>query len=126
MSAAQDIRHIGKTEMKEIVGEFTSLGREESNYCIIDVRNPDEVAYTGSLAAGVPTLPLPVIMETNAFGLDADEFAEQFGFDKPTMDEIIVFSCAAGIRSVYACQLAAPHGYTSLVNYSGGANEWFN
>jgi rhodanese-related sulfurtransferase len=38
----------------------------------------------------------------------------------------LVFSCAAGIRSVHAAQFAAQNGYTKLVNYKGGANEWFN
>ena len=112
--------------MVEIVNDFESLGREASNYCIIDVRNPDEVAYTGSLAPGVPTLPLPILMETNAFGMEPEDFEDKFGFAKPTPDETLIFTCASGIRSVYACQFAAPHGYSKLVNYMGGASEWFN
>jgi rhodanese-related sulfurtransferase len=27
---------------------------------------------------------------------------------------------------VHAAQFAAQNGYTKLVNYSGGANQWFN
>jgi len=36
-----------------------------------------------------------------------------------------VFSCKAGIRSQQAAQFAAMSGYKDMVNYMGGADEWF-
>ena len=41
------------------------------------------------------------------------------------MDQTIVFSCKAGIRSMHAAQFAAMSGYTKLTNYIGGADDWF-
>ena len=95
------------------------------NVIVIDVRNVDEIAYTGKLSDVVETLPLPVIVNYGAFNMEADDFEEQFGFEKPTPDRTIVFTCKAGIRSSQAAQFAAMAGYTNLVNYMGGADEWF-
>jgi rhodanese-related sulfurtransferase len=111
--------------MQEIIADFEQDGRVDSGYCVVDVRRPDEVAYTGKLCPSVPTLPVELIMQANVFELDEEEFEEVCGFSKPSMDETLVFSCAAGIRSVYACQYAAKAGYTNLISYAGGANEWF-
>ena len=119
------MRNIGKSEMQEILEDYSEAGREESQYCVIDVRTDEEVYYTGKLAKNVYTLPIQVIMSTNAFNMEEDDFEDAFGFQKPQLDETIVFTCAAGIRSVYACQAAAACGYTNLINYTGGANEWF-
>ena len=91
----------------------------------MDVRGEDEVAATGKLSPNVYTVPLPILAQTNAFNMDEDDFEDAFGFSKPTLDKTLVFSCAAGIRSQHAAGLAAMSGYTNLVNYVGGSNEWF-
>jgi len=122
---ATEIAHIGKVQMEEILEDYENGGREESQYVVIDVRTEEEVYSTGKLSPNVHTLPVQVIMQANVFQLDADDFEEYCGFEKPTPDETIVFTCAAGVRSVYACQFASQAGYTKLVNYSGGSNEWF-
>lgn len=119
------IRQIGKAEMKQIIDEYSEAGREGSGYLVLDVRFEDEVAMTGKLAPNVITLPLPLIMQANVFSMDPDEFEDACGFPKPELDETIVFSCAAGIRSQQAAFFAAKSGYTNLINYAGGANEWF-
>ncbi|EEC50058.1 predicted protein [Phaeodactylum tricornutum CCAP 1055/1] len=123
--AAAPIKHIGKAEMQEILEDYEDGGTEESRYIVIDVRGDDEVMYTGKLAPSVITLPIQVIMSSNAFQMDPDDFEEAFGFVKPDLDDTLVFTCAAGVRSVYACQAAARAGYSKLVNYVGGANDWF-
>jgi len=120
------IKNVGKLEMSQLVDEYESLGREGSGIIVVDVRRPDEVAATGKLGPSVPTLPVEVILQRNVFALDDDDFEEMCGFVKPQLEETIVFSCAAGIRSVYACQAATQAGYSKLVNYVGGANEWFS
>eukprot|EP00979_Chaetoceros_neogracilis_P012862 scaffold3524_cov279-Chaetoceros_neogracile.AAC.1 len=107
------------------VNDIENSSREESGYVIIDVRNPDEIAYTGKLAECVETLPLPIIAQTGAFNMSEEDFEENFGFAKPALDEKIVFSCKAGIRSMHAAQLAGMSGYTKFVNYSGGLDDWF-
>jgi len=57
--------------------------------------------------------------------MSEEDFEENFGFAKPALDEKIVFSCKAGIRSMHAAQLAGMSGYTKFVNYSGGLDDWF-
>ncbi len=97
----------------------------ESDMIVIDVRNFDEIQFTGKLSPVVETLPLPYIVQNGVFGMDAEDFEDQFGFAKPDLDKTIVFSCKAGIRSMHAAQFAIQAGYTNVVNYMGGADEWF-
>ena len=84
-----------------------------------------EVAQSGKLSPNTITLPLSLIGNQNVFGMDEDEFEIVCGFPKPSPDETLVFSCAAGIRSKNACAYAAQNGYSKLVNYMGGAYDWF-
>lgn len=119
------ITRINKEQMTEILEDVANGGREDSGYCVMDVRGEDEIAYTGKLSPVVETLPLPMIMEKSAFNMDDDDFEEAFGFAKPTMEETLVFTCKAGVRSTYGAQYAAMAGYTNLVEYMGGADEWF-
>eukprot|EP00934_Nitzschia_sp_Nitz4_P003125 Nitzschia sp. Nitz4//scaffold160_size51814//30220//30858//NITZ4_006913-RA/size51814-processed-gene-0.25-mRNA-1//-1//CDS//3329537854//3115//frame0 len=120
------IQTIGLDDMKEIVLDYEMGGRDESLYVILDVREPHEVAMTGPLSPHTLHLPLASkIMTQDVFGMDPDDFQDEFGFPKPTTDETLVFSCAAGVRSYQAAIMASQHNYTNLVNYQGGAMEWF-
>lgn len=124
----QDIqlRNIGKEEMEEIVEDYEGGGREQSGYLIMDVREVDEIIDTGKVSPNTQTLPLSLISAKNVFAMDEEEFEENCGFPKPSPDETLVFSCRSGVRSVKAAQFAAMNGYTQLVNYKGGALEWFS
>jgi len=122
---AEGIPRINKSAMKEIIEDVENSSRGESGYVIIDVRGKDEIQFTGKLNDVVETLPLPYIAE-GALVMDDEDFKEQFGFEKPSLDETIVFSCAAGIRSQHAGQFAKMAGYTDILDYMGGANEWFS
>jgi rhodanese-related sulfurtransferase len=119
------LTNIGKEEMEEIIEDYEEGGREDSGYVVMDVRERNEVEYTGKLSPNTQTLPLSIISEQNVFSLDEEEFEEVCGFAKPLPDETLVFSCAAGIRSVHAARFAAMNGYSNLINYTGGANQWF-
>lgn len=127
MSSGEQVqlKNIGWEEMDSIVDNYEELGREESGMIVLDVRNEDEVAMTGKVSPNTITLPLPAIMQYDLFAMDDDEFEDLCGFKKPSPDETIVLTCAAGIRSVHAANFAARNGYSNLVNYMGGANEWF-
>mmetsp|Transcript_24509 Transcript_24509/g.44321 ORF Transcript_24509/g.44321 Transcript_24509/m.44321 type:complete len:204 (-) Transcript_24509:403-1014(-) len=125
-SSSVNINNIGKEDLVEILEDFESVGREESGYVVLDVRGPEEIAGTGNLSPSINNLPLPFIMEKNAFKLSEEDFEEEFGFAKPQMDETLVFTCKAGIRSMHAAQLARMAGYSNLVNYVGGSMEWFS
>lgn len=127
-TATPEIRHIGKAEMQQILTEHEEMlaADLESPYFVLDVRTEPEVQQTGKLSPSVPTLPVQVMMPPyNALQMDDEDFEEAFGFRKPPKDVTMVFSCAAGIRSVSACQLAFQAGYKDCVNYTGGAHEWF-
>lgn len=122
------IRHINKEEMKQILMEHEGMVNAdlESPYFVLDVRTEPEVQQTGQLAASVPTLPVQLMMPPySVLQMDDDEFEESFGFPKPPKDVTMVFSCAAGIRSVSACKFAQEAGYRNCINYMGGAKEWF-
>jgi rhodanese-related sulfurtransferase len=120
------IKNIGRDEMEEIVEDYEEGGRQESGYVIIDVREADEIAYTGKVSPNTIHVPLGVLAQYQVFNMDEDEFEEVCGFAKPDLDETLVFTCAAGIRSTHACNFAARSGYSKLINYTGGANEWFS
>ena len=119
------IARIDRNAMAEIIDDVANSSREESGYVIIDVRGHDEVQNTGKLNDVVETLPLPYIAE-GALAMEEDDFEEAFGFSKPGLDETIVFTCKAGIRSQHAGQLAKMAGYSDILDYMGGANEWFS
>ena len=84
-----------------------------------------EVAMTGKVSPNTHTLPLSIVGSQLVFEMDEDEFEIVCGFPKPTPDETLVFTCAAGIRSQNAAAYAAQAGYMQLVNYKGGAYDWF-
>jgi rhodanese-related sulfurtransferase len=123
--ASNGMQHIHFDQMEEIVNDYEKNG-DQSEYIVIDVRTDEEVVYTGKISPSVCTLPVQVIMQYNVFSLDHDDFEELCGFPKPEPDQTIVFTCKAGIRSVYACQYASQSGYTKLMNYVGGSSEWFH
>ena len=122
---SEAITRIDKAAMTEIIDDVANSSREDSGYCIIDVRGHDEIQFTGKLNDVVETLPLPLIAQ-GALAMDNEDFKDQFGFDKPALDETLVFTCKAGIRSQQAGQLAKMAGYTDILDYMGGSNEWFS
>ena len=119
------IQRIDRAAMTEIIDDVANSSRDESGYVVIDVRGEDEIRATGKLNDCVETLPLPYIAE-GALAMDEDDFEERFGFVKPALDETIVFSCKAGIRSQHAGQFAKMAGYSDILDYMGGSDEWFS
>mmetsp|Transcript_527 Transcript_527/g.794 ORF Transcript_527/g.794 Transcript_527/m.794 type:complete len:214 (+) Transcript_527:47-688(+) len=119
------LANVGLEEMKEIVDDYEQ-GRDDSGYIVMDVREYNEVQASGKISPHTETLPLSIISQQQVFEMDPEDFESLVGFDKPTPEETLVFTCAAGIRSVQAAQWAAQAGYSQLVNYKGGASEWFS
>lgn len=120
------LTNVDKEQMEEIIEDYEKGGREESGYVVMDVREEAEVAASGKVSPNTHTLPLSILGSQQVFTMDEDEFEIVCGFPKPTLDETLVFTCAAGIRSQNACAYAAQAGYMQLVNYKGGAYEWFS
>ena len=46
--------------------------------------------------------------------------------DKISKDKKVVIHCQSGDRSAIAYSILAKNGYTNVVNFSGGMNEWVN
>ena len=76
------------------------------------------------LQASVEHLPIDVIA-SGALAMSPEDFKDEHGFEQPGKEQPIVFSCAAGVRSKMAQQLADQAGYKVTTNYLGGAHDWF-
>lgn len=83
---------------------------------VVDVREEAEVAATGMLHPSVEHIPLGSLEE------EIKHLAEERA---DALDAPLVFSCAAGVRSNFAAQMALAAGFTNVFSYVGGANEWF-
>ena len=126
----QPITNINKEKMKEILSYVENNGTgggDTTNYVIIDVRGNEEIMMgTGLMNEKVHILPLPQITMMNAFDMDDKSFESQFNFPKPSIDDdTLVFTCKMGGRSQQAAQIAATSGYKNIINYVGGADDWF-
>ncbi|KAF5102097.1 hypothetical protein D0Z00_000557 [Geotrichum galactomycetum] len=83
------------------------IAKKPENTVIVDVREPSEFSE-----GHIPTaINIPVKSSPGALGLEAEEFHDTFGFDKPDHEKTLVFYCLAGIRSTTAEELACTFGY---------------
>jgi len=87
---------------------------------LIDVREPDEVMQ-GMIPSAV-NLPLSVL--GNALHTNHQEFKKLYSFDKPLLDQEVIFYCRSGKRSATASDVAKRNGYTNILNYKGSWLEW--
>ena len=120
------ITQINKEEMAGIISQLDDNGAD-INYVVIDVRGTDEIMMgTGLMSEKVHILPLPELSMMGAFDMDERSFEGQFNFPKPSMeDDTLVFTCKMGGRSQQAAQIAQQSGYKKIINYIGGADDWF-
>ena len=99
---------------------------------LASVQQPHELAATGRVCDVWPAQTRAIYGEivlddilAGGLRLDATDWENAYGFPKPDPMQPIVFTCAAGVRSRLACEMAAEAGFAAPVNYTGGANEWF-
>ncbi|KAI9512650.1 Rhodanese-like protein [Russula earlei] len=90
------------------------------NAYLIDVREPDEVLQ-GMIPSAV-NLPLSVLPA--ALNMEGEKFMEQYGFQKPSLDQEVAFYCRSGMRSATASDVARRNGYTNILNYKGSWLDW--
>jgi rhodanese-related sulfurtransferase len=105
------------------------------NCFLIDVREQMEVAQTGPVDRRALNIPLMDFV-TDEDGsesllldrLDENEFLDEYGIEKPSFDDNIIFTCKAGSRSNMAATflLNKNSKYKSVFNYLGGADDWFH
>lgn len=91
------IRHLDLDEVR--------TGLQDGTVLIVDVREPHEFA-AGAIPGSV-SMPL-----------------SQFDATALPADRRIVFSCAAGVRSVRAIELAQAAGLDLNEHYAGGFKDW--
>lgn len=87
---------------------------------LIDVREPVEF-NDGNIPGSIN---VPFKSSPGALDLSAEEFQENFGFDKPAADKELVFYCLGGVRSTAAEELANTFGYKKRGNYVGSWEDW--
>lgn len=88
--------------------EFKSL-KAQNNLQVVDLRGAAE--YKGGHIAGADHVFVGAI-EKN--------------LEKISKHRRVVIHCQGGDRASIAYSLLAKHGYTNVLNYSGGINEWVN
>lgn len=92
-----------------------------SQRLLIDVREPSEFAD-----GHIPTAHnLPLNSASEDFYLPADQFAAQYGFEKPGAGQEVVFYCKRGIRSGVAVDISGKAGWEGEVGeYKGSWVDW--
>jgi rhodanese-related sulfurtransferase len=91
----------------ELDRDAVRQGIEAGELLVIDVREPHEFA--------IGHIPGSVLMPLSSFdpaALPVDD------------DRAIVFSCAAGVRSLHAIRLAQAAGVALDAHYVGGFKDW--
>jgi rhodanese-related sulfurtransferase len=91
------IRHLGRDDIR--------VGVQDGSILIVDVREPYE--FDAGAIPGSVSMPL-----------------SQFDASALPTDRRIVFSCAAGVRSVRALELAQAAGLDLNEHYAGGFKDW--
>jgi rhodanese-related sulfurtransferase len=97
----------GETRVTHLALDDVKAGLADGSMLIIDVREPHEYAM-GHIPGAMP-LPL-------------SEFDP--GLIPQGTGQRIVFSCAAGVRSIQALAIAQGAGLDLVEHYRGGFKEW--
>ncbi|KAF3908180.1 hypothetical protein AA313_de0201804 [Arthrobotrys entomopaga] len=88
---------------------------------LIDVREPHELQKSGELPNSIN---IPLETSPDVWFLPEDAFLDKFGFEKPSLDTELVFSCKAGVRSSSAARIAKMAGYKNTASYKGSWLDW--
>ncbi|KAK6537462.1 hypothetical protein TWF694_011647 [Orbilia ellipsospora] len=93
----------------------------EPTRLLVDVREPHELKKTGELPNSVN---IPLETSPDAWFLPEEAFQDKFGFEKPSLDTELVFSCKSGVRSSSAARIAKMAGYRNTASYKGSWLDW--
>lgn len=80
---------------------------KQPNVQLIDVRTVAE--YQNGHIQGFENIPLKTLEYTS---------------DKIQKDDPVIIHCQSGVRSAIAYSILNKLGYTNILNYSGGINDW--
>ncbi|KPP71786.1 thiosulfate sulfurtransferase/rhodanese-like domain-containing protein 3-like [Scleropages formosus] len=112
-SIAQAQHSVSHEQLKQLLSSRSAV--------VIDVREPWELREYGNIPGSV-NVPLGQVHQ--ALQMSAEEFREKYGSDMPSQNNLIVFSCLAGVRSKTALDTAISLGYSNVHHYPGGWEEW--
>eukprot|EP00511_Aplanochytrium_stocchinoi_P006989 CAMPEP_0204832042 /NCGR_PEP_ID=MMETSP1346-20131115/12508_1 /ASSEMBLY_ACC=CAM_ASM_000771 /TAXON_ID=215587 /ORGANISM="Aplanochytrium stocchinoi, Strain GSBS06" /LENGTH=171 /DNA_ID=CAMNT_0051963583 /DNA_START=29 /DNA_END=540 /DNA_ORIENTATION=+ len=80
---------------------------KDESTAVIDVREQNEILETGHLEyEGFTAKNIPLGILQDALTYSEDDFLDEFGFEKPKKDRVLIFSCKSGVRSDMACRIA--------------------
>jgi rhodanese-related sulfurtransferase len=97
----------GVSEVRDLAPEEVARGMQAGEILLVDVREPAETA--------IERIPGAVLAPLSSFDLD----------DLPDPGQrILVFSCASGIRSVKASEIAQAAGLPHDSHLAGGIKAW--
>ena len=84
---------------------------QDSNLCLIDVREPEEWQQ-GHIA--------------EAMHIPLAEIAKRISSDVPDQQTAVYLQCKAGVRSMHAAQIISELGYSEVYSVDGGIMDWIN
>uniref|UniRef100_A0A8C5LWJ3 Rhodanese domain-containing protein n=1 Tax=Leptobrachium leishanense TaxID=445787 RepID=A0A8C5LWJ3_9ANUR len=101
-------------------GELKELLKNEG-VTHIDVREPWEVKEFGVING---TINIPIGDLIAALQMTPKDFEEKYHQELPDKSDTVVFYCLAGIRSQKALDVVSSLGYSRILNYGGGIEDW--
>lgn len=93
--------------VRELDAAEVARGVTEGRILLVDVREPGETMRE--------RIPSALLLPMSAFDPSAIPVAG---------DRTVVFTCASGIRSVYAAEIALAHGFGYDAHLAGGIKAW--
>jgi rhodanese-related sulfurtransferase len=97
----------GRGAVRDLTAEEVASGVAADEIVIVDVREPSETA--------LERIPGSLLLPLSRF--DPNELPEPSG-------RTVVFSCASGIRSIKACEIARSAGLPYDAHLAGGLKAW--
>jgi rhodanese-related sulfurtransferase len=97
----------GRGEVHDLTAEEVAEGLKAGDILLIDVREPNETA--------IERIPGAILAPLSMF--DPDDIPDPGG-------RTVVFSCASGIRSIKAAEIAQAAGRPFNAHLAGGLKAW--
>ncbi len=89
-------------------GELAGIIREEQNYYLVDVREPEELLATGFISGAV--------------NIPVGKIKQDFG-SLPQTGKLVIY-CRSGRRSADVAEFLSSKGFDNVYNLTGGINAW--
>ena len=97
----------GRGEVRDLTAEEVAEGLKGGEIVLVDVREPNETA--------IERIPGAMLVPLSTF--DPDDLPDPAG-------RTVVFTCASGIRSIKAAEIAQAAGRPFNAHLAGGIKAW--